>query len=114
MGLNKGENPYDREAAEKRVKQMTADFVTAKTAPPMYLSETARNLLRVASGKDNDPKIVERATRELQRFREEPAVTAFFAELARAEAIRLTEARILALKRGGFLRKIGGENVVGS
>lgn len=109
MGLKKGENPYDREAAETRVKQLTADFVATKTAPPgPYLSETARNLLRVASGKDNDPKIVDRAINELQRFREEPGVAAFFADLERIEAEKVFKARILALKRGGFLKKIGG------
>lgn len=111
MGLRKGDNPYDREAAEKQVKRITADFVAAKTAPPVaYLSETARNLLRVAAGKDNDPKIVERATNELNRFRGEPAVDAFFAELAKAEEARILKARILALKRGGFLKKIGGDS----
>jgi hypothetical protein len=109
MGLKQGENPYDRDAAEKRVKQLTADFVASKTAPPApYVSETARNLLRVASGKDNDPQIVERAVHELQRFREEPAVAAFFTELERLEAEKVFKARILALKRGGFLKKIGG------
>lgn len=108
MGLKKGENPYDREASEKHVEKLTAEFVAGKTVPSIYLSETARNLLRVASGKDNDPKIIERATQELQRFREEPAVAAFFEELARAETERVFKERILALKRGGFLKKIGG------
>jgi hypothetical protein len=111
MGIRPGENPYDRDAAEANVKKLTADFVEVKTAPPHpYLSETARNLLRVAGGKDNDPKIIERAVRELQRFREEPAVAAFFAELERVEAEKVFRARILALKRGGFLKKIGGDS----
>ena len=110
MGLKKGENPYDTVASENHVKKLTADFVESKTAPPVYyLSETARNLLKVASGKDNDPKIVERAIKELQRFREEPAVAEFFAALEKAEADRVLKARILALKRGGFLKKIGGD-----
>jgi hypothetical protein len=109
MGLQKGQNPYDTVEAENRVKKLTADFIANKTAPPSpYLSETARNLLRVASGPDNDPKIVERAIRELQRFREEPQVAAFFVELERIEAEKVFRARILALKRGGFLKKIGG------
>ena len=109
MGIKPGDNPYDREAAEVRIKKLTADFVMSKTASSIpWLSETARNLLRVASGKDNDPKIVERAVNELQRFREEPAVKEFFAELDRVEAEKVMRARILALKRGGFLRKIGG------
>lgn len=109
MGLRKGEDPYDKVAAEKNVEKLTADFVAVKTAPPgPYLSETARNLLRVANGKDNDPKIIERATNELQRFRQEPAVASFFVELERVEAERVLKARILALKRGGFLKKIGG------
>ncbi len=109
MGLRPGENPYDHAAAETRVKKLTADFVASKTAQPgPYLSETACNLLRVADGKDNDPKIVERAIRELERFREEPQVAAFFAELERIEAEKVFKARILALKRGGFLKKIGG------
>jgi len=110
MGLRPGDNPYDREAAEKKVEKLTADFVAGKNTAVPQLSETARNLLRVASGKDNDPTAVERAKHELQRFRDEPAIAAFFVEQERIEAERVFKARILALKRGGFLKKIGGAN----
>lgn len=110
MGLRPGENPYDRVAAETKVKQITADFVAAKSGPYFYVSETARNLLRVATGKDNDPKIIERAVQELERFREEPAVAAFFAEREKAAKEQLIKERVAALKRGGFLKKIGGDS----
>lgn len=99
----------ERLQSENHVKELTADFVASKTVPIPAISETARNLLRVVMGKDNDPTIVNRALNELQRFRHEPAVAQFFAGYEKEEAARIFKARIEALKRGGFLRKMEGK-----
>src|ERR1700688_3326716 len=50
-------------------------------APPVTLQEVCRNLLAVASNKHNDPIIIARATQELDRFRGDPAVDAYFARI---------------------------------
>jgi septal ring factor EnvC (AmiA/AmiB activator) len=101
----------DHQTSEDHVKQLTAEFVASKTQPMPQISETARNLLRVATGKDNDPVAVERAIKELKRFRHEPLVEEFFAARERVEDGKLFAARIIALKNSGLVKKIGGDNV---
>lgn len=99
----------ERAADEKHVKQLTDEFVAGKTQnPPQYLSETARNLMKVATGKDNDPTAVARATKELQRFRNEPIVEEFFQTRERIANEQLFADRVAALKRAGLVKKIGG------
>jgi polyphosphate kinase len=98
----------EKTTSEQHVAQLTEDFIAAKTHPVPQISETARNLLRVVTGKDNDPVAVARAANELKRFRYEPLVEEYFAASERVEIEKLFAARIAALKRGGLVKKIGG------
>lgn len=94
----------ERVKDEEHVKMLTIDEAARQTPA------TARNLVRVATGKDNDPLLIARALKELQRFRQYDEVNAVFVEIEREEKARLVKERITALKRGGFLKKIGGES----
>src|SRR5204863_7715717 len=105
MSLQPGQSPYDNVAAEAHVRQLTAEFVAAKTAPPLPgLSEVAANLLRIADSKFTDETIRARAVKALEQYRGSPIVDELFTRLQRAEDARLLTGRIERLKRGGFLK----------
>ena len=89
----------ERAKDEEHVKKLTATDIERQTP------NTARNLVRVVRGKDNDPVLVARALKELQRFRQYDEVEAIFVEVEREERARIVRQRILALKNGGFLKK---------
>lgn len=97
------------EAAKERLKD--EDHVKTLTSLDVerQTPNTARNLVRVVTGKDNDPILVARAFKELERFRQYDEVNAVFVAREREEKARLVTERILALRRGGFLKKIGGD-----
>jgi len=50
-------------------------------APSIATSEVSRNLLAVVNNKYNDPIVVDRARKELERFRGDPAVDEYFARI---------------------------------
>jgi hypothetical protein len=50
-------------------------------AEPIAMSEISRNLLAVVGNKHNDPIAVERAKKQLENFRGDPAVDNYFARV---------------------------------
>ena len=99
------------EASETHVKELTAKFVEDKTTQKIFTSETARNLLKVATFEHGEPVARARALKELNRFRGEFEVDAFFDQHEKAERERLVRLRVAALKQGGFVKPAGGDDV---
>jgi hypothetical protein len=66
------------------------------------LPEAARNHMRVATNKSLDDVIVNRAVRELEKYREYAEVAEFFATRERAMVADALRKKILALKTKKF------------